>query len=81
VSRNLWAVGGDDATDLYSQPRLRVDFGGSYQITDNIEYYIDVKNITDTKLVFTQTASKDYPIQREFYGPTYLTGIRVQLGQ
>jgi TonB-dependent receptor len=81
VSRNLWAVGGDDASDLYSQPRLRVDFGGSYQITDNIEYYIDVKDITNTTLEFTQTASRDYPVQREFYGATYLTGIRVQLGQ
>lgn len=81
VSRNLWAVGDSDATDQYSQPRLRVDFGGSYAITDTIEYYLDIKNITNTKLEFTQTASRDYPIQREFYGPTYLTGIRLQLGQ
>jgi TonB-dependent receptor len=81
VSRNLWAVGGDDSTDLYSQSRFRLDFGGSYKITDEIEYYIDVKDITDTKLEFTQTQSKDFPVQREFYGPTYLTGIRVALGE
>jgi TonB-dependent receptor len=80
VSRNLWSVGDADATDQYSQSRFRVDFGGSYAISDSISYYLDVKNITDTKLEFTQTADKNYPIQREFYGPTYLTGIRIQLG-
>lgn len=81
VSRNLWQVGGDDSTDLYSQPRLRLDVGGSYQICGNVEYYFDVKNITNTKLEFTQTSSKDFPVQREFYGPTYLTGIRIKLEQ
>jgi TonB-dependent receptor len=80
VSRNLWAVGGSSAGDLYSQPRFRLDFGGSYAITDKISYYLDIKNISDTKLEFTQTSDRNYPVQREFYGPTYLTGIRVQLG-
>ena len=80
VSRNLWSVGDSDATDLYSQSRFRLDFGGSYAITDNVSYYLNVKNITDTKLEFTKTADNNFPIQREFYGPTYLTGIRVQLG-
>jgi TonB-dependent receptor len=76
VSRNLFSVGDSDVTDQYSQPRFRLDFGGSYAITSNVTYYLDVKDITDTKLEFTQTADKNYPIQREFYGPTYLTGIR-----
>jgi hypothetical protein len=40
-----------------------------------------VKDISNTKLEFTQTASKNFPIQREFYGPTYTTGIRISLGQ
>ena len=76
VSRNLWEVGGDSSSDLYSQPRFRLDFGGSYQITDNFEYYVDVKNITNTKLEFTQTSNTAFPVQREFYGVDYLTGIR-----
>ena len=65
---------------MFSQARFRLDFGGSYQITDDIQYYVDVKDITDTKLEFTQTADKNFPIQREFYGPTYTTGIRISLG-
>jgi TonB-dependent receptor len=80
VSRNLWSVGGSDATDLYSQSRFRLDFGGSYAVTNNVSYYLNVKNITDTKIEFTKTADNSFPVQREFYGPTYLTGIRVQLG-
>lgn len=79
VSRNLWAVGGSSGTDLYSQPRFRLDFGGSYAVTDYLSYYVDVKDISNTHLEFTQTASKNFPVQREFYGVTYLTGLRVQL--
>jgi TonB-dependent receptor len=76
VSKNLWAVGSDDATDLYSQPRFRLDFGSSYTFLENYEFYFDVKNITNTKLEFTQTPSAAYPVQREFYGADYLFGIR-----
>jgi TonB-dependent receptor len=79
VSRNLWAVGSDASGDDYSTPRFRLDFGGSYAITDNFDWYADVKNITNTKLEFTQTKSSAFPIQREMYGPDYLTGIRVHL--
>ncbi|HEY2007705.1 MAG TPA: TonB-dependent receptor [Rhizomicrobium sp.] len=79
VSRNLWSVGGSDASDLYSQGRFRLDFGGSYAVTDAISYYFDVKDISNTKLEFTQTPDKNYPVQREFYGPTYLAGIRINL--
>jgi TonB-dependent receptor len=80
VSRNIFSVGGDASGDVYSQPRLRIDFGGSYMITDNIEYYLDLKNLSNTKLEFTQTPDKNFPIQREFYDATYLTGIRIKLG-
>jgi outer membrane receptor for monomeric catechols len=81
VSRNLFSVSGDAATDVYSQARFRLDFGSSYKICDNVEYYFNVKDISNTKLEFTQTPSKNFPIQREFYGPTYTTGIRISLGE
>ncbi|HEV2561265.1 MAG TPA: TonB-dependent receptor [Rhizomicrobium sp.] len=79
VSINLWAVGGDDSTDLYSQARFRLDFGGTYDITDQIELYADIKNITNTHLEFTQTKSKNFPVQNEFYDADYLGGIRVKI--
>ena len=79
VSANLWSVGGSSATDLYSQPRFRLDFGGSYNITDAIQLYLDIKNITNTKLEFTQTNDRNFPVQREFYDADYLLGIRVKM--
>jgi TonB-dependent receptor len=79
VSTNLWAVGGSSATDLYSQPRLRVDFGGSYQVTEEVQAYLSIKNITNTKLEFTQTNDRNFPVQREFYEPDYMFGVRVKM--
>ena len=79
VSANLWAVSGSDATDLYSQPRFRLDFGGSYNITSEVQLYLDIKNITNTKLEFTQTNDRNFPVQREFYDADYLLGVRVKM--
>ena len=79
VSANLWSVGSSSATDLYSQPRFRLDFGGSYDVTSEVQLYIDIKNITNTKLEFTQTNDRNFPVQREFYDADYLLGIRVKM--
>jgi TonB-dependent receptor len=79
VSTNLWATGGSAATDIYSQPRFRLDFGATYDITDQVQAYFDAKNLSNTHLDFTQTKDKAFPIQNEFYGPDYLFGVRVRL--
>ncbi len=78
VSKNLWAVGGDASTDLYSQPRMRLDFGGTYDFSSHVQAYVEVKNITNTHLEFTQTSSKDFPVQNEFYDADYHLGVRVR---
>lgn len=79
VSANLWAVGGDSSTDLYSQPRFRLDFGMTYDVTEQVQAYFDLKNITSTHLEFTQTKDKNFPVQNEFYASDYLFGVRVKL--
>ncbi|MDR3505371.1 MAG: TonB-dependent receptor [Acidocella sp.] len=79
VSRNVFAVGRDPSTDIFSQPRFRLDIGGTYSITPQLQIYADVKNITNTKLEFTQSASSVYPIQREFYGQDYFFGIHYKI--
>lgn len=79
VSTNLWVVGADPTTDVYSQPRLRLDFGGSYDINDRVQIYIDAKNLTNTHLKFTYTKSIDFPIQNEFYDSDVLFGVRIKL--
>ncbi len=79
VSTNLWAAGDSATTDIYSQPRFRLDLGGTYDVTDQVQVYLDVKNITNTHLDFTQTKSTAFPIQNEFYGADYLFGFRVTM--
>ena len=79
VSTNLWAVGGSPSTDLYSQPRFRLDLGASYQITGRVQAFMDIKNLTNTHLEFTQTKSKNFPVQNEFYDADYTLGVRVKL--
>ncbi|HKD47967.1 MAG TPA: TonB-dependent receptor [Rhizomicrobium sp.] len=79
VSANLWSVGSNAATDLYSQPRFRLDFHTSYDFTDQIQGYFDIKNITNTHLNFTQTNDRNFPVQNEFYDADYLFGIRIKL--
>ena len=80
VSRNIFSVGGSDATDVYSQPRFRLDLGASFDITKRVQLFFDAKNLTNTKLEFTQSDSRNYPIQREFYDADYLIGVRAKLG-
>jgi len=76
VSRNLYAIGSSRATDIFSAPRFRIDVGSSYAITPHVGVYLDVKNLTDTPLQFTEGPTNSRPIQREFYDATYLAGLR-----
>ena len=89
-SRNLFTVGGPlytnaDGTpssvyaDQYSSARTSLDFGASYAINETISLYFGAKNLTNTKLRFTETAANDRPIQREFYDQTFTAGVRIHL--
>ena len=81
VSRNLFTVvaGGRDQ-DQFSSPRFRLDMSASYQVTPQWQVYAEGKNLTNTLLEFTQSASSAYPIQREFYDSDYIVGVRFNLG-
>ena len=80
VSKNIFSVGGSDATDIYSQARFRLDASASVDITPRMSFFVEARNLSNTKLVFTQSSDKNYPIQREFYKPDYLAGVRIRLG-
>jgi len=75
VSRNLFGFAGSTATDVYSEARTTVDFGGSYAFTKNLSIYGNAKNLTNTPLKFTEGFT-NRPIQREYYGPTYQVGLQ-----
>ena len=79
TSKNIFSVGDSSATDIWSQGRFSVDFGASYAINDAVSIFFSAKNLTNTPLKFTEGPGANRPIQREFYGQTYLAGVRFHL--
>jgi outer membrane receptor protein involved in Fe transport len=63
-------------TDVYQSERLVVDFGSSYSISKNAGVYLNVKNLTDNPMRYTE-GPENRPIQREFYGVTVQAGINL----
>ena len=79
TSRNIFAMGPSAATDVWTQERFSVDFGGSYQLSEQVSTYFNIKNLTNTALKFTEGEGDNRVIQREFYGPTVQVGVNVKL--
>jgi TonB-dependent receptor len=88
VSRSLYATtnpaGQPDANprdaDTFTSARTTVDANLEYNLTPRITLFAQARNLTNTPLEFTQSASSQYPIQREFYDLDYLGGVRLRLG-
>ena len=79
ISKNIFGVGSSPANDIWSQPRFSLDLGTSYALNDSVSLFFNVKNLTDTRLKFTEGAGASRPIQREFYGQTFTAGVRLKL--
>ena len=77
VGHSLYQVGGDRATDNFEDSRYTLDFTSSYDFTQNVSVYFNVKNITNAPLRIFEGYS-NWVIQREFYDQTYETGIRLK---
>ncbi len=75
VSADLFGIGSDRSSDIYNAKRTSMDFSASYQFPENWSVYFQAKNLLNTPHAFYQGTS-DRPIQREFYGRTYLAGVR-----
>ena len=74
TSRWLFALGSSAPLDVYAESRLSIDVGSRYFVTDNVNLYLNVKNITNTPLKYTEGISVR-PIQREFYQETFQFGL------
>ncbi len=77
VSADLFSIGSDRSSDVYNARRTSMDFGASYAFPSNWTVYFAAKNLLDTPHAFYQ-GTPDRPIQREFYGLTYLAGVRFE---
>jgi TonB-dependent receptor len=65
------------AQDAYQDRRILLDVGGSYQATDWANVYLNVKNLTNDPMRYSE-GSQNRPIQREFYGATYQAGVTLK---
>lgn len=65
------------AQDAYQDPRKLLDLGANYAASDHANVYLNVKNITNDAMRFSE-GSQNRPIQREFYGTTYQAGITLK---
>lgn len=77
ASADLFSIGTDRSGDVYNATRTSMDFSASYQFPEYWTIYFYAKNLLDTPHAFYQ-GTVDRPIQREFYGLTYLAGVRFQ---
>jgi TonB-dependent receptor len=75
ASADLFTIGPQKSGDVYNATRTSMDFGSTYAITENLVAYFNVKNLLDTPHKFYQ-GTFERTIQREFYGQTYLLGVR-----
>jgi len=80
VSRSLFQSFGTRDTDIFTSARTTVDADGAYNITKRLTFFVQARNLANSPLEFTQSASSLYPTQREFYNVDYLAGIRIKLG-
>jgi outer membrane receptor protein involved in Fe transport len=76
LSRSLFGIGGASGLDIFTEPRLSLDFGSSYSFNKNVSVYFNAKNLTNTPLTFSEGTS-DRVTQREFYGATYQVGVNL----
>lgn len=76
VGRNLFGVGGNASQDNFAEARTLLDFGGSYAIDKQVSVYLNLKNLNNAPLKYSE-GSSDRLIQREFYGVTMQAGVNL----
>lgn len=89
VSRSLFAVVNPAASgfsdlnprdvDQFTSARTTVDADIDVAVTPRVTFFAQARNITNTPLEFTQSASSQYPIQREYYDMDFLGGVQLKL--
>ncbi len=79
-SRNLYQVSGGPSTNVYTVPVFQLDVSAFYQVTPRLQVFFQGNNLTNYVLEFTQSASSNFPVQREYYGQKFILGVHYFLG-
>lgn len=79
TSRNIFSVASGPSTNVYTQPMFRMNVDLAYNVTPKWQVFFQGRNLTNTKLEFTQSGSPQFPIQREYYGQSFLLGIHYHM--
>jgi TonB-dependent receptor len=61
--------------DQYTYAHTQLDIQGSYRLHGGLKFIVSLLNLNNEVFGFYQ-GSTQYPIQREFYGPTFMFGFR-----
>ena len=61
--------------DQYTYAHTQLDLQGTFRVHGGLKFVVSFLNLTDEVFGFYQ-GSPIYPIQREFYGRTYMFGLR-----
>lgn len=79
TGKNLTVIGdpnADNSPNIYYDDFFQVNAKAQYEITKDFKVYADWNNINNADLRYYQ-GSPNFPIQNEFYGPSYDAGIDV----
>ncbi len=77
TSANLFSIGSNTTQDVYNAKRTSMDFSASYELPQSWTIYVSARDLLDTPHTFYQ-GTPNRPIQREFYGLTYMAGVRFE---
>ncbi len=79
TGKNLTVVGDpsqDNSPNVYYDDYFQIDAKAQYAFTKDFSIYADGNNLNNADLRYYQ-AAPNYPIQNEYYGPSYDGGIDV----
>jgi TonB-dependent receptor len=71
----IQGLGASNDADTYDDDYRRLDAKVSYQLTSNIEVYVDLQNLSDEVLREYQGGHRDWLTNYERYGRTYYVGV------